>query len=171
MRQFIYLSIKLVLLASLFLIFYSYAMFQGGFVSWFLFYCSLPFLLYELLFILYPIRDWTVKRAVQTRSIKAGQAARLQIECKRRFVVPIPFLIIEDVLPVSLHSCFDPKRWASLLTARQSPQRDKTVKKMFYPLFKRKIVCEYELTDLPRGVHSFQQVTLTMTDLFGFVTK
>src|SRR5699024_7686731 len=45
-------------------ILFSYAMFQGGFTSWFLFYSFLPILLYPLGLAVYPIRKWDVTREV-----------------------------------------------------------------------------------------------------------
>ncbi|MXI40346.1 DUF58 domain-containing protein, partial [Escherichia coli] len=50
---------------------FCYAMFQGGFVSWFLFYAFLPYALYALLFALIPLRA-TAKRTIQQTSLKAG---------------------------------------------------------------------------------------------------
>ena len=55
---------KLILLFLLIAMVFSYAMFQGGFVSWFLFYSFLPFALYGLFVAAYPIRDWQVKRKI-----------------------------------------------------------------------------------------------------------
>ncbi|WP_440896740.1 DUF58 domain-containing protein [Amphibacillus sp. Q70] len=171
MRQAAYLFVKMILLFSLLIILFSYAMFQGGFVSWFLFYTALPFLIYYLIFILYPVKDWRVKRIVAIKPIKAGQTIYIRLELKRRMPIPFSYLIIEEFLPTSIRPYFVVDRWSEWLVKKKLPQREGTVKKMLFPLFRRKIDYQYQLHDLPRGVHSFQQISLTMTDVFGFITK
>lgn len=171
MRQGLNLIIKFVFLASLFLIFYSYAMFQGAFVSWFLFYSALPILIYELAFILYPINDWKVKRLSIHKPFKAGETAQIEIEFERKLPFPIPYLFVEETLPHSLDAHFNPSDWSGLLAGKKIPKRERIVKSVFYPLFKRYMTGEYVLKNLPRGVHNSGEIKLTMTDLFGFVKK
>ncbi len=45
-------------------------MFQGGFVSWFLFYSFLPFGLYAVVVLLYPLKKWNVTRDEAAASIR-----------------------------------------------------------------------------------------------------
>lgn len=171
MRKVVYLLVKLALLFGLVLILFSYAMFQGGFVSWFLFYTSLPFLIYYLFFIFYPIRDWHVKRVVTTSPIQAGQSIQVRIELTRHLPFPVSYLIIEDFLPESARSYFTTDRWGEMLEKGNVLQREASVKQMLYPLFRRKLEYSYDLNHLPRGKHAFEQLSLTMTDIFGFITK
>lgn len=51
---------------------FSYAMFQGGFVSWFLFYAFLPFVLYAGLLALYPLRSFQASRQMDKTQLHAG---------------------------------------------------------------------------------------------------
>lgn len=171
MRQAAYLFVKMILLFGLLLILFSYAMFQGGFVSWFLFYTALPFLIYYLIFIFYPINDWRVKRIIAIKPIKAGQAVQIRLELKRRIPIPFSYLMIEEFLPTSIRPYFVVDRWSELLVKGKTPQREGTVREMLFPLFRRKLDYLYQLNDLPRGIHSFDQISLTMTDVFGFITK
>lgn len=52
---------------------FSYAMFQGGFVSWFLFYSFLPFGLYGVAVLLYPLKKWNVTRDMKLQPRFAGE--------------------------------------------------------------------------------------------------
>ena len=64
---------KLIILLLLILITFSYAMFQGGFVSWFLFYSFLPFALYALGLALYSIKDIKAERVYTKQEFNAGE--------------------------------------------------------------------------------------------------
>lgn len=171
MRQVIYFMMKTIVVFSLFLIFFSYAMFQGGFVSWFLFYLTLPMLIYYLVFIFYPIKDWQIKRVLEMEQVEAGQKIQVELKLNRRVPFPISYLIIEDSLPRSLGRIFDRNRWSELFTNNKVSQRELTVRTAFHPNFRRQLTYSYHLTDLPRGIHTLESVRITITDLFGFITK
>jgi uncharacterized protein (DUF58 family) len=49
---------------------FAFAMFQGGFVSWFIFYSLLPFALYSIAFFFSPISKIEVERYIQTAQIR-----------------------------------------------------------------------------------------------------
>jgi len=93
---------KLFVLFTLNMITFSYAMFQGGFVSWFLFYSFLPFSLYALCLALYPLADFTVERKLQKRNYHANEALNMKVTLKRNFFFPLFFIIVEDCLPETL---------------------------------------------------------------------
>lgn len=171
MRQFIYLLMKTFVLFGLFLIFFSYAMFQGGFVSWFLFYLTLPVLLYYLAFIFYPIKDWKIERILKNRQVEAGQDILVELNLNRRLPFPVSYLIIEDALPKSMGGIFTRNSWSKLLAKRKLSQRNLIERAVFHPNFRRQLTYHYQLMGLPRGVHTIQSVRLTISDLFGFITK
>ncbi|GAA4079757.1 DUF58 domain-containing protein [Amphibacillus indicireducens] len=171
MRQIIYLLMKTVVLFSLFLIFFSYAMFQGGFVSWFLFYLTLPILFYYLVFIFYPIKDWKVERVLEKNQLEAGQDIQIELNLNRHLPFPLSYLIIEDTLPRSMGGIFTRNGWPKLLAKRKLSQRNLTERAIFYPNFRRQLTYQYQLTELPRGFHSIESIRLTISDLFGFITK
>lgn len=63
---------KLIVLMLLTAAVFSYAMFQGGFVSWFLFYTFLPFVVYAGLLALYPLRSFQASRQMAKTQLLAG---------------------------------------------------------------------------------------------------
>ena len=48
---------------------FMFAMFQGGFVSWFLFYTFLPFVLYSFVLFFYPLSSFDVERKLIKKNI------------------------------------------------------------------------------------------------------
>lgn len=67
-------AFKLVSIFLLAIILFCYSMFQGGFVSWFLFYAYVPILLYVLLVLAYPLTAGGWKgRSPSTMSKAAGK--------------------------------------------------------------------------------------------------
>ncbi|GKU85270.1 hypothetical protein NCCP28_46660 [Niallia sp. NCCP-28] len=131
---------------------FSYAMFQGGFVSWFLFYSFLPFAVYGLVLAVYPLRDWDVTRKLAKHEYNAKETLTVEIQVKRKIFMPIFYLLVEDsVSPVLLNNL--------------------TSKKLFFPGFKRTIRFKYVLDELPRGEHAFYHTTIKIGDPFGFMEK
>ncbi|BAM46522.1 DUF58 domain-containing protein [Amphibacillus xylanus] len=171
MRRVVYLLMKLMILIILSLSFFSYAMFQGGFTSWFLFYISVPFLVYFLCFIFYPIRDWQVERILNDEKIEAGNSIRVTLNFKRRLRFPISYLIIEETVPKSLSHVFNPYHWSEILTQGQFNKRDMNERHLLYPNFRKHLSYQYQLTNLPRGIHTMQFVSITVSDIFGFIKK
>ena len=51
---------------------FVYAMFQGGFVSWFLFYLIVPISLYSLLLYMNSLNDIVVERIIETGKVQSG---------------------------------------------------------------------------------------------------
>ncbi|MEW9503228.1 DUF58 domain-containing protein [Jeotgalibacillus marinus] len=141
----------IVLLAGTF----SYAMFQGGFVSWFLFYSFLPFGLYSVLVMLYPLDDFTVTRKIKSQDLKAGSHVTINISLKRKFPIPLFYLVMEDQVSTSIFS------------TKERTQ----VKKMIHPWFRKSIELEYEIENLPRGEHIFSGLELKTGDFLGLFQK
>lgn len=141
---------KIIFLAAGAAVLYAYAMFQGGFVSWFLFYSFLPFLLFSLLFALYPFWNWKIERIIDMhKTYEAGDTVKVQIQLMRKLPFPLYFLIITDTFP-----------------AEKGEH-----KLVLYPLFKRKMTVTYELTEIPRGEHFFGDITVSSADFLGLIKK
>lgn len=155
----IFQSFKVVFVAFLvgvaFVATFSYAMFQGGFVSWFLFYSFLPFLLYVLGLFIYPLAGFEVTRHMNQTSYQAGDSLHCTITLRRRTRFPLFFLIVEDILPAHLSNRYE----------------QHISKRMVYPFFKREISIEYTLEHLPRGEQSFSEVRIYTSDLLGLLNK
>lgn len=146
---------KLASLLFFTLITFAYAMFQGGFVSWFLFYSFLPISCYSLLIALYPIRSFQVTRSINQEQFSVGDPLIGRITIKRSVPFPLFYLIVEDVLPEKL----------------SGQRRMKEPKKLLFPWFKKTIEMQYELGRMPRGEHRFTQVRVRTGDLFGLIDK
>lgn len=130
-------------------------MFQGGFVSWFLFYSFLPFALYALYVVLFSLQSFTAKREFSKWEYFADDDITVTITIKRNHAFPLLFIIIEDGL---------------------SPNNQKSVpqhsNKMIYFLgFQREFSFEYRMRNLPRGEHKFRNIVVRIGDLLGIIEK
>lgn len=143
---------KYVLVVLLVVLTFSYAMFQGGFVSWFLFYSFMPFALYCLAITVYSLNKFDVSRSLPKMDFNAGEPLRVMISVRRKFHFPLFHLIIEDLQSETLTPL--PKQ-----------------KILLYPGFKREFSCEYTISELPRGEHIFRAIKLCIGDPLGLVVK
>lgn len=140
---------------------FAYAMFQGGFVSWFLFYSVIPLIAYSFFISFYRLHSLTVSRELNRDSMLAGDDLLVTIQVKSFFPIPLFFLIIRDKLPETLgaYAKAEGKLYQSGAQA------------VLFPLFKRNISYTYKLAGVPRGVYEFEQISLSSGDLFGFLSK
>ncbi len=146
---------KLIILLFLLGTTFSYAMFQGGFVSWFLFYSILTFVAYALLNHLYPLSDFHVERVAGDRTLHAGDSLEMKIHIKRKYPVPILYICLDEQLPWSLDV---------------SSGRTKRNELVFIG-FRRELEFSYTLQDLARGEHEFSDIVLRTGDLLGILEK
>jgi uncharacterized protein (DUF58 family) len=146
---------KFLLLLLLIGVTFCFAMFQGGFLSWFLFYSFLPFALYSLAVFLYPMSDIVVERAFEAVDFKAGDELKVTITMNRKIPIPIFYMVLEDVVTESVF------HHTTLQKARA----------MVYPGFRKQIKLTYSIKELPRGEHIFSAVRFRMGDFFGVFEK
>lgn len=130
-------------------------MFQGGFVSWFLFYSFLPFSLYALLLAFYSLEDFSVERSLTRGDYHANETLIVKVTLKRNKAFPLIFMVLEDCLSESLGN------------AVQENQH----KVFLFPGFRKEITYEYRIADLPRGEHELQAVRIFTSDLLGLIEK
>ncbi|MFH5781715.1 DUF58 domain-containing protein [Heyndrickxia sp. FSL K6-6286] len=140
---------KFLLLILFLLLTFSYAMFQGGFVSWFLFYSFTPFALYALLIALYPLSDLTVERRFNRDTYAAGEHLDMVITIDRNYPFPLFFLIINNT---------------SSLSTRNGKQ-------ILFPGFKKHIQLKYSMANIPRGEHCFYDISIKVGDPLGLFSK
>lgn len=148
-------TMKWIVSIVLIAIMYAYAMFQGGFVSWFLFYSVVPLIVYAFLISLFPLRTIKVKRKLSTDANQAGQPLQVTIEITKSFF-PLFYLIVEDRMSRKL---------------KHELRHEAGGKAIFFPLFKRKLTYTYTIPSLPRGEHTFTSTIMKTGDLFGFIQK
>lgn len=143
---------KLAVLLVLMMLAFSYAMFQGGFVSWFLFYSFLPFALYALALFAYPLKDFSGNRELQRHQFYAGESMEAVITLDRRYAFPLYYLIAGE----------------QFNHASEAPTIH-TPKKMVLPAFRKKIRFNYMVEDLPRGEHTFGGMHVKTGDPLGLI--
>ncbi|WP_026565200.1 DUF58 domain-containing protein [Bacillus sp. UNC41MFS5] len=146
---------KFILLLFLILLAFSYAMFQGGFVSWFLFYSFLPFAIYCAAISFYSLNELEVTRILPKTDFNAGEPLKVIVTVKRAKSFPLFYLLIEDQLNESL---------------KFAPQQKKP-KALLLPGLKKEFSYEYIIAELPRGEHFFESFTLRVGDPLGLFEK
>ncbi|WP_241680319.1 DUF58 domain-containing protein [Metabacillus mangrovi] len=146
---------KLILLLTLTALAFCYAMFQGGFVSWFLFYAFLPFAVYSVLLAVYPLQSFEASRAISQDQLAPGDVLKGEITLTRNFPFPLIYLIAEECLPEGL------KQTAADLPAR----------KWFFAGFRREAVFSYTIQSMRRGEHHFTKIRLKTGDFLGLFEK
>ncbi len=146
---------KFILLLFLILLTFSYAMFQGGFVSWFLFYSFLPFAIYCVALSFYSLNELEVTRIVPKSDYNAGEPLKVEVSVKRAKSFPLFYLLIEDHLSDSL---------------KFAPQQKKP-KALLLPGLEKEFSYEYIIDELPRGEHVFDYFTLRIGDPIGLFEK
>ncbi|WP_242218603.1 DUF58 domain-containing protein [Bacillus cereus group sp. BfR-BA-01380] len=146
---------KLLLVPLCLVLTFVYAMLQGGFVSWFLFYSTVPFGLYSLLLPFYSLRDAEVRRITNQKEYLAGEQFLSTITIKRKLPFPLFYLVVEDELPPQFTN------W----------NQTKANKVILFPGLKRHISFQYVIGTIPRGEHNFSSVRVKTGDLFGIMEK
>lgn len=140
---------------------FAYAMFQGGFVSWFLFYSLVPILLYVIAVALFPMRSLEVHREINQELFASGAVMRVKVTVTKHSWFPLFFLIVGDVLPEPLE-----KNARTLADDYCNGSRA-----LFFPGLKRKVEYAYTVEPMPRGEYEWDGVELKTGDVFGFLQK
>lgn len=130
---------------------FAYAKFQGGRVSWTVFYMLLPFLLYGILLFVYPLRDIGFRRELERRELPFGGSAQAEITLTRRFPFPLLYVSVKEETKEG-----DPARNPALL---------------FLWGFRRRKKWSYRTGPLGRGEHALEGVTVEVSDFFGWMKK
>ncbi|MDR7080314.1 uncharacterized protein (DUF58 family) [Neobacillus niacini] len=146
---------KFVILLFLILLTFSYAMFQGGFVSWFLFYSFLPFALYCICLSFYSLKELEITRQIPKTDYNAGEPLKVMVNVKRNSRFPIFYFLIEDQMDETL----------------MYSQQKKNSKALVLPGFKKEFSYEYIIDELPRGEHKFHSFLVRTGDILGLVEK
>ncbi|SFE25146.1 Uncharacterized conserved protein, DUF58 family, contains vWF domain [Lentibacillus persicus] len=162
---------KLSFVVFMLLLLFSFAMFQGGFVSWFLFYGSLPIFLYHIGLLLYPVKKWHVSRTLSRYVVRSGDRVQVTLRIKRTFPFPLYYCVIEEILPDTLQRTDHPDERYRYLGRPERMHTTRRVKKITFPGFRRMIEIPYEIEGIPRGEHQLRAVRMRTGDVFGIVAK
>ncbi|SEU05576.1 Uncharacterized conserved protein, DUF58 family, contains vWF domain [Salinibacillus kushneri] len=152
-------------------ILYAYAMFQGGFVSWFLFFSTLPIFIYMILLFFYPMSRIKLDRKIYPVISETGSTIKIELTFKRPRLLPLYYCIIEDVLPESIHFRDTKRKKYSYLANPDRLKEKRNAKKIIFPWFKRTFSFEYQIEEVPRGQHLFNQIRVISGDFIGFIKK
>ncbi|TFJ92632.1 DUF58 domain-containing protein [Lentibacillus salicampi] len=171
MKEGLRFAVKLSFAIFLLLLLFSFAMFQGGFVSWFLFFGTLPIFVYHLGLLFYPIKNWHVTRELSHYVTRAGDRIQVIIRMKRSIPYPLYYCIFEEVLPDTLQKADEPSERYRLLGHPHRRRITRRIKQVVFPGFKRTIELPYEIERVPRGEHRLQLIRIRTGDVFGLVTK
>ncbi|SDN70057.1 Uncharacterized conserved protein, DUF58 family, contains vWF domain [Psychrobacillus sp. OK028] len=131
---------------------FVYAMFQGGFVSWFLFYLVIPISLYSILLYMNSLSDITVVRIIETRKVQSGGRFSATIHVNRKSRFPLMYVQLEEKVSPSLAS---QTSWKQLI---------------FWGM-RKEFSWTYEIEHIPRGEHVLVGTSMQVSDMFGWVKK
>jgi len=71
-------------------------MFQGGQVSWTIFYAILPFVIYSTILFFYPLSDLKIERTLQTEGVQQGGKLIVVVTVKRKWRFPLLYTVISE---------------------------------------------------------------------------
>lgn len=143
------------LVSLLMIITFCYAMFQGGFVSWFVFFTVSPFLLYAFIFLLVKEDILLVERKIEPSRVESGQSAKVTITVERKTRFPFAYMMMEELVN-------------SEVLIQSRVQGTNTIK---FVGFRKKFTWNYVLGNMSRGEHRYLGVNIVFCDFFGWAKK
>ncbi|KYG90987.1 hypothetical protein A0U40_17110 [[Bacillus] sp. KCTC 13219] len=143
-------NIKLVSIVILAIALFCYAMFQGGFVSWFIFFVISPFLLYAIMLYIVPLRFSITERNIYPSYAKHGDDLQITVGFRNNTRIPLAFLTVREM-------------------AEEHHLNDNS--KLIFVGFKRYFEWTYEVKNVTRGEYRFQGLAFTVTDFFGWAIR
>lgn len=146
---------RLVTVAILLVGTFCFAMFQGGFVSWFVFFTVSPFLVYSLLLAFVPLSFTHIHREITPSKIERGEDAMVKVTFRNNTRFPMVFLTVQEM------------GVGSTVKLLKDGQRSH----LFLVGLKRDFEWTYELSDLDRGEHQFFGLEFVITDFFGWTMR
>lgn len=133
---------------------FVFAMFQGGTVSWTIFYAILPFIIYSIALFLYPLSAFSAKRTLHAKAVQNGEKLSVTVWVKRKFPFPLLYTVIGD-------------EW-------KNPVKQNVLKRMKTVVvfgWKRTMEWQYEIDKLPRGEYIAPAIRIEVTDFLGWIRK
>lgn len=154
-RTFFLEASRVVFVFLLLVIAFSYGMFQGGFVSWFVFFSVCPFLIYSFILFFVPERVEFVERRFTPTRIEAYDNLVVTVKMKRRTMFPFVYMMLEEKVPVS-----------------SQPQKNVgNLRTIQLVGFRKDFEWHYELKNVLRGEYRFEHLEVTFYDFFGWVRQ
>ncbi|MBM7632109.1 DUF58 domain-containing protein [Geomicrobium sediminis] len=144
--------VRTLLLLSMIVILYSYAMFQGGFISWFLFYSVTTVVVLGFVTALFPLRFISVDRSIQKPYLENGDHATVKVTITKNVPIPLCYLGVYDAPPNSIRVESHPGSF-------------------FFMLFKKEQTYSYVIRGDRRGIHTFTEMELETGDMIGLIKR
>lgn len=154
-RKMIDISSRLLFVLFVLVSTFVFAMFQGGMVSWTIFYIILPFIIYSLLLFFYPMSKMTVERTIRTPHVQNGEKLIVSLSIKRKDRFPLLYTVVSE-------------QWAEPEIVVLAGEK---LKRLFVFGFRQEVEWEYEIEKIPRGEHILQGVKVEISDFFGWLRK
>lgn len=132
---------------------FVFTMFQGGYVSWTIFYAILPFAVYSIALFFYPLSSLTAERIIRTPGVQNGGKFIVTLAVKRNFRFPLLYTVVSD-------------KWREELLVTEGK-----LKKIFVFGFRNEMKWDYEVERMPRGEHVLEGVEIELSDFFGWIRK
>ncbi|MFC4559433.1 DUF58 domain-containing protein [Virgibacillus kekensis] len=162
---------KLSFVVFLLVLLFSYAMFQGGFVSWFLFFGFLPIFINHIGLLFYPIKKWKVTRQLSHHVVRAGDRVAVTLQIHRKTPYPLYYCICEEIFPDTLQKAFSHREKYRYMDQPEKLHVQRRIKKLIFPGFRRHMELPYTIEQVPRGEHELHAIRVRTGDFFGFIKK
>lgn len=133
----------------IFVLMFCFAMIQGGFISWFIFYAFLPVAVYTIVLMICPVNHIQAERTVLNAQLFAGDAVHIRLKLKRKHAFPPCLMTVTDG---SAHQV-------------DRVQTDT----VFW--FGKDAVFSYTMEHVRRGRYVLSELVLTMEDPLGFFRR
>lgn len=146
---------KAMFVVGLFLAVFSYAMFQGGFVSWFLFYSMASLVILMLIYSLIPLGSFEITRDTGEGAMPSGSELKAELTIRRKWPFPFLYLTVEEEMEEGLRK---------LMPLHNG-------KAIFYPTIKKELTFTYVIPEIRRGHYNLYGVHLSTSDMFGLFEK
>lgn len=146
---------RLVFVIVLLIVAFCYALLQGGFTSWFIFYMLVPPFVYSIVLWFMPISQFDVRRSTENRRLEQHDTLTMTVTLTRNNRLPLLYVIVEEVLPKGVFDTVEQQETRRLVAVG----------------FRKEVTWTYAIQDVPRGEHQLVGVYVTVTDFFGWVKK
>lgn len=133
---------------------FVFAMFQGGLVSWTIFYALFPFAVYSICLFFYPLASFRVKRTLQANYFQSGTDLQVTVEVNRKSFFPLLYLVLTD-------------KWSGGNQQEGFGEKHQ----MFIWGWKRHVKWQYEMKNMPRGEYIASEIQIELIDFFGWIRK
>ncbi|MEC2071016.1 DUF58 domain-containing protein [Alkalihalophilus marmarensis] len=131
---------------------YAYAMFQGGFVSWFLFYSVVTLIGLTVLVGLFNLKGFKVERKLSSTVLYSGDSIEVEVILKKSRFQPFFYVRVRDIVPNNIGS-------------------QTSYSALFFFSFSNELRFTYKIKGVKRGEHTLTKTELSFGDLFGLFEK